>query len=569
MDYSLLSNVVNTFFRHKVNHVVISPGSRSAPLTLSFARHSGFRKYIIPDERSAAFIACGIAQETHNPVILVCTSGTAAYNYAPAIAEAFYQQIPLIVLTADRPPEWIGQSDGQSIYQPGLYGRNIKWSCEMPANHSHEDSDWHMLRLVSESVREAITFPYGPVHINFPFREPLYPNKAFAETPSVHNKMIRQLNFRPMINESEWKDLAVTWEKSSRILIVPGQSSREESVIQSLIQAANYYRFPIFADILSNLNGLPDPFIYASELFLSDSALDKGGELCPDLLITFGKSVLSKNLKLFLRKFKPANHWHIQPAGPVADTFQSLTHIVPMDTSDFFSQSTPQFKRKDSFKSYADQWLKFETHTKKILSRLLCQKTFNELDIVKLILKFLPDECNLHLSNSLPVRLANYIGLEQKSISVYANRGTNGIDGCTSTAVGISLSSGKLNVLISGDMAFFYDRNALWHKYDIGNLKIILLNNHGGGIFRMLDGPADLPELKEYFETDQFLHAENTAKDFNLDYMKVANYKSLQQTLPEFFGSRGRAGILEIETDGENNRSMFLEILNEIKSLWN
>jgi 2-succinyl-5-enolpyruvyl-6-hydroxy-3-cyclohexene-1-carboxylate synthase len=568
MNYNALPDIINILKQHNVSDVVLSPGSRSAPLTLSFARHNGFRKYIIPDERSAGYVALGIALAKNNPVILICTSGTAAINLSPAIAEAFYQRIPLIVLTADRPIEWIGQGDGQAIQQSGLYGKNIKWSSDVPVDLENPDSLWHAGRLISEAVIQSRVSPSGPVHLNFPFREPLYPDYLNESPISKSLKSISITQTKPEITEKEWLELKTAWNSSSKTLIIAGQDNYDHNLCNILNKAVTYFETPVLCDITANLNGMGYPFIYQYDLFINPGQRKCQEDLKADLVISFGNSILSKNLKKLVRGQNPSHHWHIDESGMVTDTFQSLTKILKISAGDFFDKILTKFNKTGNG-SYAETWSEKERQANKIQKGFFPVNEFTELEAVKIIHGKIDFECNLHLANSLPVRLASYSGLRNSNIRVFSNRGTSGIDGCTSTAVGVSLTSDKTNILITGDMAFFYDRNALWHNQDISNLRIILLNNHGGGIFRSLDGPAGLPELEEYFETRQNLSAENTARDFNMEYFQANDKITLTMILPDFFRLKGSPAILEIQTDTKKNAKIFSLLKDEIQKIWN
>jgi 2-succinyl-5-enolpyruvyl-6-hydroxy-3-cyclohexene-1-carboxylate synthase len=276
-------------------------------------------------------------------------------------------------------------------------------------------------------------------------------------------------------------------------------------------------------------------------------------------LITFGKSVISKNLKLFIRKYKPSKHWHIQLSGYTADTFKSLTSIFPVSPEYFFNSLNEKLDQSSKKSAYYSLWKKEEEKAKEKLNVFFQQeKRFNEFSSLKKILNSLPDNSILHLSNSMPVRYANYLGISKsKNIEVYCNRGTSGIDGVISTAFGAAISTDKIVTVITGDMAFFYDRNALWNNYTPDNLRIIILNNHGGGIFRIIDGPNKQAELDEYFETKQTLIAENTAKDYNLNYFLCKSEKDLEKNLGSFFIPSEKSGILEIETDSKTNAEIF------------
>jgi 2-succinyl-5-enolpyruvyl-6-hydroxy-3-cyclohexene-1-carboxylate synthase len=558
-------NLAEICARHHVAQVVLSPGSRCAPLTIAFARHPQIHTRSISDERSAAFIALGMAQRTGQTVGLVCTSGTAVLNYGPAIAEAFFQQIPLIVFTADRPAEWIAQQDGQTIYQRGVYGRHVKESYELPVDYSHSDAVWHTERILNEALQLAQTSPKGPVHVNVPIREPFYPspNETLAFDHQV--RFIERLSEDRHLSKAQWIDLMQVWNNSDKKLIVAGQHVYDLDLLHALKPLREALSIPLIGDLISNMHTLPGT-VRHQDVFLAKNDPEVLEALQPDLLITFGQSVLSKNLKLYLRKYRPYQHWHIQAAGAVADPFQTLTRIIPVEPLYFFREvyADPDIQRKlqedelDWNIEYNHAWQAQDEKAESFLSDFLNKQPFNEFSAVYRIMQALPENSILHLANSMPVRYANLLGLTQnRNIEVFANRGTSGIDGSTSTAVGSALSTDLPLALITGDVAFFYDRNALWNNHLTPNLRIILLNNHGGNIFRLLDGPNRQPELEDYFETRQPLDARNTAADAGMSYFSCDNYTDLLDLLTRFFEPSGQPAILEIKTDGKVNAEIF------------
>ncbi|MET4108192.1 2-succinyl-5-enolpyruvyl-6-hydroxy-3-cyclohexene-1-carboxylic-acid synthase [Hymenobacter sp. UYP22] len=604
-----------------ITDVVLSPGSRCAPLTIAFARHPAITVRTVPDERAAAFIGLGLAQAQRRAVALVCTSGTAGLNYAPAVAEAYFQQIPLVVFTADRPPEWIDQLDGQTIRQTDLYGAHAKGSFTFPTETAHADAQWHATRIVSEAIGLAEQFPAGPVQINVPLREPFYPKQG-EELRYEPVRVTRELPGRPVLPTAQLQELRAAIRSASRVLVVAGQHHHDADLLLAVRQFAATYQVPVVGDLIANLHlpaaagydqrnsplGRQDVFMAVPEAGLKEA-------LKPELLITFGQSLISKALKLYLRNAKPAEHWHIQPAGAVADTFQSLTKIVRMEPADFFAElsktangtidsmglsealnigsipnaTTPTYATvQDATRvaprpqplgepvrltwaatdadattkaAYLRPWQAAENWATGFLREFMQQpnQPFNEFTAIHRALQQLPDGAALHLANSMAVRYANILGLPAgRSVEVFANRGTSGIDGCTSTAVGAALARpDRPVVLLTGDVAFFYDRNAFWHNYPTPNLCVLLLNNHAGGIFRLIDGPRQQPELEEFFETRQPLRAENTARDFGLRYLPVSTFAELESALPAFFAAESGAALLEITTDSPTNAEFF------------
>lgn len=553
-----------------VTEAVLCPGSRCAPLTNAFVNHPDITTRTFSDERSAAFIANGIALAKQHPVILVCTSGSAAYNFSPAIAEAFFQNIPLLVLTADRPHEWIDQLDGQTIRQQNIYGKHVKRYYELPQDYEHPDSLWHINRTINEAFNLANQYPQGPVHINVPLREPLYPLEG--ETIQ-YSQNIRILDTQPsgsVLPAAVIAQLEKNFNAYNKVLIVAGQASLNQSWTEVLDKFSRQHATPVVADIISNLHGLSHGISHTDSM-LGQCKGDVKKALQPELLITFGKSVISKNLKLFLRHYKPKAHWHIQPAGEVADTFQSLTTIINSTPEAFFKQlGLMTIKSKfDAQKkeNYYRLWEAEEHRTLRAIKSHFSNPQLNEFSLLHEVIRNLPP-CNLHLANSMSVRYANFIGLygEQKEVEVFANRGTSGIDGCSSTAVGHAIATGRPTILITGDMAFFYDRNAFWHNYNVPNLRVVILNNHGGVIFSMIDGPSALPEMDKYFITKQKLSAKALALEYDFDYLKLDSLKKLKNLLKDFFDFDGRTKILEIDTTTAEAKKVFEEFKQQIKN---
>jgi 2-succinyl-5-enolpyruvyl-6-hydroxy-3-cyclohexene-1-carboxylate synthase len=615
-------NIAEICAQHGITDVILSPGSRSAPLTLAFARHPAYRGKlrVVPDERAAAFIGLGIAQATRRPVVLVCTSGTAGLNYAPAVAEAFFQQIPLLVLTADRPPEWIDQLDGQTIRQRDLYSAHAKGTFDFPADTSHADAKWHAERIINEAINLTQTFPAGPVQVNVPLREPFYPKVDEEMGYEANVKIIRDDHSNTILPPAEILDLRRQLRDAGRVLVVAGQQPENPTLTAALYEFAEARQVPVVADTIANLGDVPA--VRRQDIFLAGLSKEQKADLRPDLLITFGQSLISKALKLFLRDVAPAQHWHLQPAGEVADTFRRLTRIIRVQPAVFFQQlavfDTKDYQRDTVLKTTdcngsggsnpsfsADQhtsnervlgsnpsgatidslaqvdsnptgatkttltWQQADAAAAQFLSSFFAAdgQPFNEFSAMRQALAMLPDGTALHLANSMAVRYANILGLpEGRQIDVFANRGTSGIDGCNSTAVGAALAQpARPVVLLTGDVAFFYDRNAFWHNYPTPNLRVVLFNNHGGGIFRLIDGPRQQPELDEFFETHQALTAENLCRDFKLRYLPVASFDELAAALPVFFAAESGAAVLEIFTDSKTNAAFFEDYRKAVK----
>lgn len=555
-------NLVNILAKKGINHAIISPGSRNAPLTIALVRHPEITTKSISDERSAAFIAMGMALNLKAPVTICCTSGSAAYNYAPAVAEAFFQEIPLIILTADRPKEWIHQHDGQTIYQTDIFGKHVKQSFEVSSDYDHPDSVWHIERTINEAINLAKTSPQGPVHLNIPLREPFYPSENEELRFELNSRLIDIVETHKTLTQNNWHKILNSFQDYDRILIAGGQAEINHELNDILRKLQDEFHVVCVGDSISNLGF---EAITKHDIFLKS----ENEKLKPELLITFGKSFISKGLKNYLRNNKAIEHWQLQSGEHLVDTFQSLTKIIPMNPVDFFKKvyedldfesfKTGEEERDETYKNeWTIQERKASIYLERFFEKVIHTESFNEFAIIKKLMDILPNNSQLHLANSMAVRYANYIGVDFKNnIEVFANRGTSGIDGCVSTAVGQALTTDKLVFLLVGDVAFFYDRNGLWNRYMPDNLRIILLNNHGGGIFRIIDGPNKQAELADYFETVQTMNAKNTAEDAGLEYFFANTNESFESYLTDFLSNEGKSKLLEVETNSEKNAEIF------------
>ena len=554
-----ISELAEIVFHKGIRYAVISPGSRNAPLITSFLHHGKINCLSIVDERSAAFFALGIARQQGKPVALISTSGTAVLNYAPALAEAYYQQVPLLVLTADRPVEWIDQQDNQTIRQQAIYTNYIKNSFQLPQEVHSETDIWHSQRLISEAVNLAGTFPEGPVHVNVPLKEPLY-SREVAENP---RPKIINLNDRDIsLNDSDLKGIAGKWNNSARKLIICGQQNKNEELNRLLSQFAEDNSVTVIAENLSNLTD--EHFIDCPDKILTGASQEELLALTPDILISFGGPVVSKRLKLFLRNHKPQEHWLIDPSMRHIDTYQSLTHILPIKPLTFFRQIMSLHKAIPAA-NYHPEWKTLKTRVELNHNRFLADIPFSDLQAFQILLEKIPVHSVLQLGNSSPVRYAQFFKTSN-SLSYYSNRGTSGIDGCLSTAAGSAYFNNKtLTTVILGDLSFMYDSNALWNKNLTDNLRIVVLNNGGGGIFRLIDGPSGNEGFEEFFETRHPVNIELLTQAFNLTYYYCDNAKDLNAVLDKFFDPIQNAAVLEIKTPRKENAVIYKNYLNYIK----
>lgn len=564
-----ITDLAEVCYLHGIRKVVISPGSRSASLTLAFTRHGGFDIKVVMDERAAGFIALGMAQQLKQPVILICTSGSAAYNYAPAVAEAFFQQIPLVIFTADRPREWIHQHDGQTIYQSGIYGEHVRKYFEIPSDYEHKDSRWFINRSVNEAILTAGAVPPGPVHINVPIREPFYPTEGEEIQSSSHVRIINRNHVEKVLSTDIWHELLNEWEAAGKILIVGGQCGLDERLNTALTNIASEFDVPVVGDVISNQKG-SELFITHHDLFLREA---DSAQLVPDLLITYGLSLISKELKQFLRKNPAVQHWHIAEDEHLVDTFHSLTRQILVSPSYFFNslfekidyQLFTQGDEPGNDSVYGERWHQNERRSALMLSNYLKNlSSLNDLTCIDEFILSLSNKIQLHVANSMAIRYVNILGRRIGAHTIFCNRGTSGIDGCVSTAIGSALATVEPVYLITGDVAFLYDRNGLLLDSLPANLKILVINNAGGNIFRLIDGPARLPELETYFETRHGFTAERTAQDSDIAYFSAGSLGSFHEQLRQFVAAPSTA-IFEVFTDPATNGAVWNDLKEYIK----
>lgn len=543
-----------------VKHVVVSPGSRNAPLSIAFNREERIECYVIVDERSAAFFALGLAQRTGGPVALVCTSGTALLNYAPAIAEAFYQRIPLIILSADRPTEWIGQDDSQAINQQQIFQNFTKFNCQLPVEINCDDEAWHVNRSVNEAINLAVSGRKGPVHINIPLREPLYGTTPQNNLPQ---RVFNQIESNSLLADSVLQDLKNRLSKSPKIMILAGilpahEKESFEGIIRQIEKIGNVI---VLAEPISNIQ---TPLsIRTIDRVLNVISAEESEVFRPDLLISFGGALVSKQIKTFLKNNPPKEHWYIGKGEVHIDTFRQLTALIQVEPSTFLEQFFVNYP--DLGSDYASQW---EAKAHIALQRhnhFMASAPWSDLKAFEVINSALPQDTDLQLGNSSAVRYAHLFP-QAKLNSIQCNRGTSGIDGSTSTAAGAAWVSTVMTTFISGDISFFYDSNALWNKYLSANLRIIVMKNGGGSLFRFIPGPSDVEELDDYFETAQELNIEKMASLYELAFYSASSEEDLIAILPQFYAPHSKAVILEINTPRLENDKVLKEYFREMKN---
>ena len=586
MKYSkipLSQTVVTLCKTHNVRHIVISPGSRNAPLTIGFTNDDFFNCYSIVDERCAAFFALGIAQQIQKPVAVVCTSGSALLNYYPAISEAYYSKIPLLVLSADRPKHLIDIGDGQTIKQKNIYGAHVLYSAnlkldlkeghksakanELPIFKSFENKLERFLGLQKDiqsynehEIHEALTISglrSGPVHVNCPFDEPLYET---ADELSINPKLFKLENGVEKVDDFEIESLLDIWHSAKRKMILVGTlqpNSIEEKWLQDLADDDSVL---VFTETTSNLHH-PD-FLPGIDKIIAPLVEEEFETLQPEILLTFGGLIVSKKIKVFLRAYSPQHHWHVDLLR-ANDTFFCLDKHIRLSPNRFFKAFLPKVTHYTK-SDYKANWLSVWQKRRKMHEAYLKTIPFSDFSVFNSLLKSVPKQSQLQVGNSSAIRYTQLFQL-RKDIEVFCNRGTSGIDGSTSTAIGAAVATKKRVTFITGDLSFFYDSNALWNNYIPNSFRIIVVNNEGGGIFRILPGHKNTENFDTFFETKHHLTAINLCEMHGFEYHKAKDGIALEEELQSFYDISKKPKLLEVFTPSRRNDDILLDYFKYIK----
>lgn len=546
----LAQSVIEICLAKGITTIVISPGSRNAPLTIGFSSRSEFDCYSIADERSAAFFALGIAQQKQTPVALVCSSGSALLNYYPAFAEAFYSQIPLVVLSADRPQNKIDIGDGQTIRQENVYANHSLYNANL-TEEALEKNDYEINRAI-----DTAKYQYGPVHINIPFEEPLYET---VNTLSISPKMSSYENQKVTLTTTDLVAYAEIWNNSTRKMVLVGVNPPE--FVKQFISdyLANDPTVIVLTETTSNLHH--PTFINNIDTIITPFTKEDFETFQPDILLTFGGMIVSKRIKAFFRNYKPQQHWHIDPLRAY-DTFGALSKHFEVCPNDFFEKFIPLLDQSIT-SDYSNKMAAVVALRKIRTADYLETIPFSDFKVFEKVIASLPANSQLQVSNSSAIRYAQLIDIDP-SIEVFCNRGTSGIDGSTSTAIGAAVASVKPTVFISGDIGFLYDSNALWNNYIPKNFKIILINNGGGGIFRILPGHKETPVFNTFFETAHNLTAEHMATMYKLNYSVANDEESLKIALKLLYETNDAPTILEVFTPMTTNDKILLDFFKNL-----
>ena len=547
--YSNKENVnilTSLLLEYGVSDAVVCPGSRNAPIVHNLSVCEAIRCRPVTDERSAAFYALGLAIATRRPTVVCVTSGSALLNVMPAVAEAAYQHVPLVVISADRPQQWIDQLDGQTIPQSDALGRFVRKAVQLPEPHNDEER-WLCRRLVNEAMHLATCRQGAPVHINVPISEPLF---EFSTEQLPQLSRFNNIK-RAAINDASM-DMPDAFHDATRPMIVIGQLAHgtiSHEIIRSLSE-----KYVVMSEPLSNPSYMTIHFDEAIRYIVSDNSSINDDEddktaYYPDYVIYVGDTLVSKPARRFLRNAKAPSCLITPDAADIHDPLMTLTDIVECDSDSINAllaslcdapDTDERCRFHDRWQSFLDACAAHADAYAPEYSQMATVKYFEEqladLDI---------DIC-VHYANSSAVRLACIYAQHY----VWCNRGVNGIEGSLSTAAGFSLATHDMTVCVIGDLSFFYDQNALWNSNLRGNLRIILLNNRGGGIFRQLPGLSDSPAADDLVMASHENTAQGICTQNDIGYMSAKNMDEMQ------------IGIVTLLTR-ESERPMLLEVFTD------
>jgi len=547
-----------------VKDIVISPGSRSTPIALVMAEHPELNLHIHVDERSAAFFGLGIAKATKKPVAILCTSGTAAANYYPAIIEATISRVPLMVLTADRPHELRDVGAPQAIDQIHLYGHNVKWFVEMSPPEGKEEMIRYARTVCARAAATATRYPAGPVHLNFPLREPLIPNlhETMFDLPERTNGYVDIHDGKLSLPTETTKNLATMLNAEKQGVIICGPIEDEEFT-DAVVAFANLLQFPILADPLSQLRSghhEQELIIDAYDTFLRFE--DSKESLKPSVVIRFGAMPVSKALTIFLKENRDVPQIVVDGGSGWRDPLTAATEMVYCDESFLCRNVSKYIEPREKQSSYLEKWISINKHTKMNLASIRDIPELSEGKLFHLLADIMPENATLFVGNSMPIRdLDSFFFANKKGIKVMGNRGANGIDGIVSTALGVATVAQPL-YLVLGDLTFFHDLNGLLAaKLFKLNVTVLLINNNGGGIFSFLPQAEHPKHFEMLFGTPLELDFRHVLEMYGGSYEKVVDWDHFHHVFAKDLEAKGLR-VLEISTDRDRN-------LSEHRDLWN
>lgn len=563
-----VASFVDELSRAGVEQIVISPGSRSTPLAMLCLEHPHLTTYINIDERSAGFFALGLAKSENKPVALVCTSGTAAANYYPAIVEAHYSRVPLLILTADRPHELRDVGAPQAIDQINMYGKYSKWFVDLALAEDHEDMLRYSRTIASRAVGISTTNPQGVVHLNFPFREPLIPNLKLPNLWDNHENRKTYLHTSVGVSTMRVEDITTIigqMENEQKGIIICGDN-QNTSYIQDVLDLSERLKYPILADPLSQIRAgkhSKTGVIDCYDTILKDPDIIK--HVKPNIVIRFGAMPVSKPLMKLLKNNPGTIQIVVDPSGEYRDPTLNSSHLITCNEDEFCKEMIKSLSSREITAYYKKWVLSQSTHDQKIEEALTKMIDLFEGKIVQALQKSLPNQCKLVVGNSMPIRdLDTFFRNTSKDIDVYCNRGANGIDGVISTALGISANNSKPTFLLIGDLSFYHDLNGLLAaKMNKLNLTVILINNDGGGIFSFLPQSSEEKHFERLYGTPTGLDYAKVVEMYGGEFDRLSSWEDFQLYFDSTWENEGLK-VVEIQTNRNTRVKVHRELLDHV-----
>lgn len=540
---------------HGIERAVVSPGSRNSTLIAAIAKSKKIRTKAVIDERCAAFVALGMSMTSRKPVCLICTSGTALLNYAPAVAEAYYRKIPLIVISADRPIEWIDQDDSQTIRQPNALSNIVKRSYDIPVVNEKSDQ-WYANRLINDAILNCTYDIPGPVHINIQVGADSLGNANTCV--SSQQRIVSSFAPQACMTISESRQIGAQIASPRKIMVIVGFMAPDPILNKALNKLAGLDNFVVLTETISNLHG--QNFVDSIDSVLSCLPKDYSSYV-PDVVISAGGAIVSRHIKDFLRHSSGVEHWHISDSDKITDCFMSITKSIRMQPGVFFRQLASAMQIHKTSCNYSFIWEVLRNKARAHLQSFIAKTHWCDIKAFATMLPLIPRRWNIHYSNGTSIRYAQLFG-DGKFHQCECNRGVSGIDGCTSTAIGASLEYNDVTLLITGDMSAQYDIGALAIRDIPTRFKMIVICNGGGGIFRFINSTSKLPILDEYLCADPHIPLRQLADGYGFKYLEASSENDLREIFPLFIKEMMHPVILAIHTDGTLSANILKNYFN-------
>lgn len=549
----IICNLLNAY---NITDVFASPGSRNASLLERLSADKSMKVRMIVDERQAAFSALGYSKAAGKPTVLLCTSGSALLNYGPAISEAYYSNVPLIVLSADRPEEWIDQDDSQTLRQPEAFRNLTKASYDLPVL-SNDAEAWYVNRIFNEALGCAVNSPIGPVHINVQIDQPT----ASCTTPFAEHmsgRTINALHLPEYISVAEARALSASLASPRKVMIVVGFMPPSSKINRALSRFAELPNVVVLTETISNLHSRN--FINSIDCTLR-CLPEEPEEYLPDVVITLGGALVSRRIKALLREHPPVEHWFIGQRNNLVDCFRCLTKVINASPESILGPLASAMQIHEQPSDYRDIWQRLYQQGQSILQSFTAMIPWSDMKALATAFSAIPRNWNLQLSNGTPVRYSQLFATHQLH-RVDCNRGVSGIDGCTSTAIGAMTAYKGTTLLISGDTSAFYDMSALGSPLIDSRFKMIVVNNCGGGIFRYIKATRESAVLEDKLCPLPHFPLRALAESFGFRYFRADKEEMLRTQLKEFISETSAPCMLEIVTPAKVSAELLSQFLD-------